>query len=224
MRKLIFTLGIVYCLFAFQAKAQSTNPWGGTHLFNIGFFNEDKGVIIGGQTTNAFITSNGGSCWSAVEAFPNTMIRGLKVDRGTGRAWAVGQWATIRYTTNYGSSWTVADVDCNNPGQLHFMSVDVRNDVGLAVAEGGKIYRMPPPVAIPTINSTDDIFIRTSSKDEWCVENAGNLQNIRVFDLSGKKMGESNTSTVNVSVLSKGIYIVRVQTAEGITVKKIIKG
>lgn len=50
------------------------------------------------------------------------------------------------------------------------------------------------------------------------------IQNVAVFDLSGRKISEFNSSQVNISNLQKGIYIVKISTQDGKTEnRKIVK-
>jgi hypothetical protein len=48
-----------------------------------------------------------------------------------------------------------------------------------------------------------------------------------VYDILGKKISvqniTSNQKTLNISALSKGVYLVRINSAEGTTTKKLIK-
>jgi hypothetical protein len=220
-----FLLSTSICfLFSLHVKAQESNVFGTTHLFQIGFFNENKGVAVGGPTTNAFLTPDGGNYWSTTSAFPNTMIRGLKVIRGTSNAVAVGQWRTIYKTENYGASWS-AMIEAE--GTTHFMSVDVRNGIGLAVGEGGKIYRATglfTTTAIEKPGVEANLFIRNPVNDVLLVTSDVEVKNIRIIDLAGKIIREKSAATeVNVSDLSRGIYLLQIETTEGKTVRKIIK-
>lgn len=49
------------------------------------------------------------------------------------------------------------------------------------------------------------------------------IESIIVYDCLGKKVKQTSSSQVDFSNLSKGIYVLKVFTSEGITVKKIIK-
>lgn len=50
------------------------------------------------------------------------------------------------------------------------------------------------------------------------------IQNISVFDLSGRKISEFNSNQINISSLSKGIYLVKISTKDGkTTTRKVVK-
>lgn len=50
-----------------------------------------------------------------------------------------------------------------------------------------------------------------------------NLQEVKVYSLSGKNVMESNKSTLDFSRLSKGFYLVKIITDKGVSGKRIIK-
>ncbi len=54
------------------------------------------------------------------------------------------------------------------------------------------------------------------------VNSASAVKSISVYDVTGKQVSASNTSTVNLSNQAKGIYLVQVQTENGLTTKKIV--
>lgn len=224
--KLFLLFTSVLCLFSAKILAQA--PWGTTHLFDIRFFDENKGVIIGGQTTKAYVTSDAGEYWSSIEAFPNTMIRGLYVERGTEKAVAVGQWNTIRRTLNAGSSWTVTPIVWDEVNPVHFMGVDVRNGVALAVGEGGKIYRTTnifiSPSGLNCVNLGSKILIQNPVKNEINIKTSLNVLETQIFDLSGKLLTQNFAKKqINVGDLSQGIYLLQINTEEGKVMKKFIK-
>lgn len=53
--------------------------------------------------------------------------------------------------------------------------------------------------------------------------NAEGLRNVEVMDMSGRLVMSSTNAQVNVSTLSNGLYMVRVVSENGVTVKKIVK-
>lgn len=58
---------------------------------------------------------------------------------------------------------------------------------------------------------------------QFTVQANSPIRSITVFDLSGRKVLETNNHTVNVSEIAKGIYMVEIQTAEGRHMKKFIR-
>ncbi|MCU4190037.1 T9SS type A sorting domain-containing protein [Flavobacterium sp. HXWNR29] len=55
------------------------------------------------------------------------------------------------------------------------------------------------------------------------INNVASIKNVKIFDLQGKLLLQSTNETINVSELSKGIYIIKVSTENGETTKKFIK-
>ena len=55
------------------------------------------------------------------------------------------------------------------------------------------------------------------------INNIASIKNVKIFDLQGKLLLQSTNETINVSELSKGIYIIKVSTENGETTKKFIK-
>ena len=49
------------------------------------------------------------------------------------------------------------------------------------------------------------------------------LQSVEVLDMAGRKVMTSNKSQVDLSNLSNGVYMVRVNTANGSALHKIVK-
>lgn len=242
--KLILLFCLVFLCFSLSLRAQENKQsvsgttalnktqsidgtvFGQTHLFQVKFFNESKGVIIGGQTTNAFITSDKGSYWSTVSAFPNTMIQGLYVEKGTGNALAVGQWNTVRRTTDYGNSWTTETITWDNVNPVHFKSVDVNSaGVGLAVGDGGKIYRkISLFTKLDKLLPESRIKVQTVVNQEINVQTDIEIKSLKVINLSGKVVCEkSYTNTMNIGEFPQGIYLLQIDTDEGAVMKKIIK-
>ena len=62
-------------------------------------------------------------------------------------------------------------------------------------------------------------------KDELIIANGKlPISNIQIFDATGRTVGAyRETTTINVSALSKGVYFVKIETTEGVVVKKIVK-
>lgn len=56
------------------------------------------------------------------------------------------------------------------------------------------------------------------------IESKNNVQRVSVFDTNGKEMlNITNTNTLIVSELPNGVYLVRIETAEGVGVKPFVK-
>lgn len=59
--------------------------------------------------------------------------------------------------------------------------------------------------------------------NSFSVRSVSTLKSVEVYDMSGKKVVESQLTTIDVSGLSKGMYLVKLFTAEGSRSQKIVK-
>lgn len=56
------------------------------------------------------------------------------------------------------------------------------------------------------------------------IESKSEIRNVALFDLSGRKISEFNSSQINISSLPKGIYLIKISTKDGkTTTKKVVK-
>ena len=58
---------------------------------------------------------------------------------------------------------------------------------------------------------------------QFTVQTNSPIRSITIFDFSGRKVLKTENSTVDVSGIAKGIYIVEIQTSEGCHMKKFIR-
>ncbi|MFK7807517.1 MAG: T9SS type A sorting domain-containing protein [Saprospiraceae bacterium] len=99
-------------------------------------------------------------------------------------------------------------------------------------AFGEEITIIPTETTVPvqTTTSTNNILPAGSiqiypnpAKDRIQVNTKNmNLENIRLFDLSGKLVRSATESTLNVGSVHSGLYLLKVQTSEGIYVEKVM--
>ena len=76
----------------------------------------------------------------------------------------------------------------------------------------------------------DDVNVRIypNPMREYVNIEGDGLQSVRIFSLSGREMyqkslGGESTTSVNVSNLPIGVYIITVKTKDGVTNKKLLK-
>ena len=53
--------------------------------------------------------------------------------------------------------------------------------------------------------------------------NAENLQSVEVMDLTGRTVMTSNENTFNMGSLANGVYMLRINTANGTAMQKVVK-
>ncbi|GAB6012927.1 T9SS type A sorting domain-containing protein [Viscerimonas tarda] len=127
----------------------------------------------------------------------------------------IGAGKTIASLPATQLSETTIDADLNNDGDKDdVLSIDQRNkqrDLTGKASIGSYEYYASDLTGIKSVNSNDiTIYVNNGQ----IVINAASDYTYAVYDLTGKKQ--------NPSSLSKGVYIVKVQSAQGESVKKII--
>ncbi len=104
-----------------------------------------------------------------------------------------------------------------NEVDVYFLVQDlglVKYTLDLTTLENGEFNNQVSDVIIYP-NPTSGI-LNFNSKSE--------IQNVALFDLSGRKIYEFNSSQINISSLPKGIYLVKISTKEGkTTTRKVVK-
>ena len=142
--------------------------------------------------------------------------------------------ATIYYSEDYGSSWTMVPYDDIVYSQSFQMAIDFNGT-------GFKAYISTPDLGIitydvsystlsvdnPVFNSSDMTIYPNPVKDVMNVvfENGIQPNSITIYDLFGKEIKRyAQTSTVDLSGLARGIYLVKVSNGTGKhLVRKIVK-
>ena len=79
------------------------------------------------------------------------------------------------------------------------------------------------PSAIQDTPKNIELNVYVNAYGEIVVESPYRINRLTVFDLSGKQLTTSAQSNLNVSFLSTGMYLLRVETTEGTVTKKFIK-
>ena len=82
-----------------------------------------------------------------------------------------------------------------------------------------------------TLSLEDNVLDQTNisispnpAQNYFTANSSENIEEITLFDILGKKIKSvSNTTTVNISNLTNGIYLANIQTASGTITKKVIK-
>lgn len=104
------------------------------------------------------------------------------------------------------------EVDDSELGMVDFTPLGMCEDVGVSELNVGHLSVYPNP-------ATDQINIEASDK----------IENIRVFDLhgrlilNGEEESKQQTSTLNLSELDQGLYLLQVETEAGLQSKRFFK-
>lgn len=144
--------------------------------------------------------------------------------------------ASFTYTVQAGDNST--DLDYLSTTALALNGGTLKDD--LNVADG--ILLLPAPGTTGSLASNKDIEIdRTLSNTTFNtstislypnpVQNVLTVQltnnnyfkSVSIYDITGKKVKSSNSTSVNLNSLNTGMYLVKIETTNGTTTKKIIK-
>ncbi|MFT4061721.1 MAG: T9SS type A sorting domain-containing protein [Edaphocola sp.] len=150
----------------------------------------------------------------------------LDLDFKTSKLYASSLYGKIFVSGNNGSTWTAQNVPDNTPVN----SVSMLNDsVGIAVGKGfyyttnGGTYTTS--IQNPALKSHFKIYPNpTNDIIHLEYDNAINIQNIQLTDVSGKviKTFKKNEKALNVSGVASGVYFLKIQAAEGSVREKIV--
>lgn len=187
---------------------------------NILFTTDSIGIVIG---TNGTIlkTKNGGLNWEQVSS--GTMQTLNSIDfLSNGSSYIVGDSGVVLKSTDFGSTW-LPETFINNEN-LHY--VKVFNNRVYANSREGNLYSNLPPLGIH--EELKDAFTVSPNP----VTNYLNISTtldlnsfqLTLYDVCGKNMQiPAHSSSLDMSLLAKGVYLLEIRGKEGITTKKIIK-
>jgi hypothetical protein len=66
-------------------------------------------------------------------------------------------------------------------------------------------------------------LVPNPARDVVQVQTAAHVQSIRLLDLTGKVIREAATAAMEVADLPAGLYLMQVQTAQGMAVERFVK-
>jgi photosystem II stability/assembly factor-like uncharacterized protein len=205
--------------------ANMTYPTVAVHFFSTNFINDTTGFATGqpvaGQPGYVLKTTDGAN-WTntALGAAGQIFNRVVFVNNTTG--YIVGNGGKIFTTTNTGGTWSEMTSGTANI----LRNFDFSNNIRIAVGDGGAIMRL---VEITTSNENlqENNLMQiypNPVKDVLNIRSNVDVKKITVRDITGKVvLSEEVQQNIILAHLSKGIYLLQVQTAEGVVEKKIIK-
>ena len=68
-----------------------------------------------------------------------------------------------------------------------------------------------------------DVHFYLNAYNEIVVESKAEIRMLTVIDLTGRVMTTAHQNTINVNSLSKGVYLLKVETNQGTVTKKFVK-
>lgn len=99
----------------------------------------------------------------------------------------------------------------------------------LRTLDGFKLYlddiqvRKDDPVGLVENKSFDIVVYPNPTSDQISIQNASDFQKLELCDLNGKTLISSLNSSVQLTALSSGTYLLRCYTTRGVCTKKISK-
>ena len=79
------------------------------------------------------------------------------------------------------------------------------------------------PMTIKDMTKNIELNVYINSYGEIIAESSAEIRKLTVFDLNGREVASTNQSKLNASFLSTGMYLLNVETNQGVVAKKFIK-
>jgi len=198
-------------------------------LYSVYFTDANTGFAVGEEGT-IMKTIDGGITWTTLSSGTTNILYSVYfTDANTG--FAVGEAGTIVKTVNGGETWTdLSGIATYGLLSVYFTDANTGYIVGdfgtiLKTTNGGGLFieETPSPKTKFTIypNPTNNkITIANISKS--LEETIMTIYNVKGEQIMINKFHNQNLIEMNVSMLSKGIYLVKIQTKAGIESKKLV--
>lgn len=120
--------------------------------------------------------------------------------------------------TNGGHTWPNAIIDIPSNGNTN-RDFDASEVIW-------KFFKGEKEDLINSINTTvavNDLVFKQSKQDITVVSNANKISTLEIYNMLGNKVNESAYSSINVSLLNSGVYILLVRTNNGVVSKSFIR-
>ena len=196
-------------------------------LMAINFPSATIGYAVGGDSI--FKTTDMGETWNPIY-FPNsfnyTSVYFTDIDTGYAAGGDGFSTGVIRKTVDGGLTWTLSNTNSYTFYAIHFPN----SNTGYACGQSGVIYKYSPTVGINDIEELDGVSIfpnPNTGKFKLSIDNfvPGEKYIVSVLDILGNSIQQTelnSTSEFDISNQAKGIYFVKVESKNGIAVKKIV--
>ncbi len=205
--------------------ANMTYPTVAVHFFSTYFINDNTGFATGqpvaGQPGYVLKTTDGIN-WTNTALGNAGQIFNKVVFVNNKTGYIVGNGGKIFTTTDTGDSWSEMTSGTANV----LRNFDYSNNVRIAVGDGGVIMRL-----VDTSTSNQQLadnkqleLYPNPVKDILNITTNADVKSFTIRDLTGKTLLVYYAQpTINMAHLSKGIYLLQVQTAKGLIEKKVMK-
>ena len=213
------------------ADTIGTSQFDALDVWDIHFPTADIGYACGmGAVSQIYKTTDAGETWIALntDAFntnPYSSIFFISADTGFATTGSQG-WTTsaILKTVNGGASWSMTLNNCAYIESLYFPT----SNTGYAAGENGAIYKYSTTIGIEDISDSKGISIYPNpATNTVTIENQTASGTYQLQDITGKVLlSGSVTATkfsLDISALSKGIYLLSLIDGEQQVNRKIVK-
>ena len=79
------------------------------------------------------------------------------------------------------------------------------------------------PTTIKDMTKNIELNVYVNASGEIIVESPAEIRKLTVFDLNGREVATTTHSKLNANSLSTGMYLLNVETVQGVVTKKFIK-
>ena len=205
---------------------------GGTVATSVGEFafkDNNNGVIQQTISNSFYVTTDGGTTWNTIAtsdmfwgsidyAGPNMLVSGGSSTGNFGSS----------YSLNNGTTWTA--IDALSHPNVEFLNATVGFGGGFTSTGAGGIFKFNNTLKNSDFISNKFSMYPNPAIDLITISNDDNIimNSISVSDINGRTVKQINvenvnSTQVNVSELSSGIYFMNIATDSGNAVKKFIK-
>ncbi len=187
----------------------------GNNIYKIRFINDSVGVAVG-QSNLILYTKNKGVTWTVKSTAGNNDLLDI-CTIGRSIFWAAGTNGYIQKSTDAGNSWTTI-IDAGNQGQEYKDISFINENLGWFVGESGvNIYDNRPKTNNKklSLESQFKIYPNPNSTGVLNIDNTAHGV-VSIYNTIGQKMLTQNmdasNTTINISAMQKGIYLVIFQS------------
>lgn len=172
------------------------------------------------SVTHLWETSDGGSTW-------NEIIYNGDVSTGWGFTYIEGTTNSLISNNNTGSSYS-EDGGLNWVGietTLQITDVDALDINNIWASSGSVIYKNNSTLKVnDELTSSFAIYPNPANDIIHVVtKNQFNINFITLYDITGRLILKTKSSSVNIQDLKQGVYTLKIESNQGITTKQMIK-
>lgn len=125
--------------------------------------------------------------------------------------------------SQYWSTYEVNLSDAGYDNQTVYLAIANRTYNGFKLYVDSMHVWIEDPVSVPSVAKVDFSVYPNPTQDKITVTSSAQIDEIMIVAMNGEKILATKSKTIDLSQLSSGIYLVEVQTNEGVARKRIVK-